>query len=149
MSDKSGNLRDLISLWTLRGKLKGQRGVDWLCLKQTPSPGDWPVACAGLASPSGCFQPLVLGQRVDANKAPWSTCSELDTSHFPDAGPASMALRWQGSRPSLPRGLEPILQTQAAGLFVSETGLGSERLIFWDGPKGGSVQQVPSGTEIS
>lgn len=135
MSDKSGNLRDLISLWTLRGRLKR-----W---------GDWPVTCAGLASPSGCFQPLVLGQRVDANKAPWSTCSELDTSHFPDAGPASVALRWQGSLLSLPCGLEPILQTQAAGLFVSETGLGSERLIFWDGLKRDSVHQVPRGTEIS
>lgn len=91
----------------------------------------------------------MLGKHVDANKAPWNTCSELDTSHFPDAGPACVGLRWQGSLLSLPCGLEPILQTQAAGLFVSETGLGSERLIFWDGPKRGSVQEVPRGTEIS
>lgn len=60
-----------------------------------------------------------------------------------------VGLRWQGFLLSLPRGLEPILQMQATGLFVSETGLGSERLIFWDGPKRGSVQQVPRGTEIS
>lgn len=38
---------------------------------------------------------------------------------------------------------------QASGLFVSETGLGSEGLIFWDGPKRGSVQQVPRGTKVS
>lgn len=81
----------------LRGRLKGQRGVTWLCLKQTPSP-QLPglVACGGLALPSGCFQPLVRGKRVDTNKAPWSTCSEPDVSHFPDAGPACVGLRCMG-----------------------------------------------------
>lgn len=148
MSDKSGNLRDLISLWTLRGRLEGQREVDWLCLKQTPSPGDGPVACAVLLPLQDAFSLLcwasvwMLIKLLGAHAQSW-------TSHFPDAGPACVALRWPGSLLSLPRGLEPILQTQAAGLFVSETGLGSERLIFWDGPKRGSAQQVPRGTEIS
>lgn len=140
----------------LRGRLKGQRGVNRLCLKQTPSPRlPGLLACGGLAFSSGCFQPLVLGKRVDTNKAPWSTCSEPDISHFPDAGPACVGLR--GAGPCLlQRGLERIVQMltwacamQASGLFVSETGLGSEGLIFWDGPKRGSVQQVPRGTKVS
>lgn len=68
-------------------------------LEAEASPSPWVPdlsACGGLASPTGCYRPLVLGKslglpNVDTNKPSWSTCSELDISHFPGDNPACVA----------------------------------------------------------
>lgn len=69
-------------------------------LEAETSPSPWVPdlsACGGLASRTGCSQHFVLGKNpwlpgVDTNKTSWSTCSELDISHFSDAIPACVGL---------------------------------------------------------